>query len=197
MAEMVWAAPASIFPRKEGYLPLPADETLQKWLAKSRFLPRHEAEENPNYRQWIPYVTLRRSGKLFCMRRTTGGGEVRLHERLTIGLGGHVNPIDETCRDGAIIGALWRELQEEASLGHTDGELQRGGLVLLSDNAVSKVHVGVHFWFDLKAGKKVRLNEEGGKDGRWVGQKDLSATDPALETWSTAVLLAQGWGTKA
>lgn len=191
---MVWAAPAKLFGKNLGYLPFPAEDVLKTWLEKSVWLSRPQAEIDPSFRQWIPYVTLKRNDKVFCLRRTTGGGEVRLHERMTVGLGGHVNPIDEAAKEGAILGALWRELMEEAELGPEHGELETGGMVILSDNDVSKVHVGLHFWFHLNQGVKVKLSADGGKDGRWVTPKDLSADEPRLETWSNTVLKAVGWG---
>ncbi len=193
MAELVWALPSPLLGKKDGYLPLPSQATFNRWFKKSQFLPRQQAETNPAWRQWIPYVTLRRADKVYMLKRHTGGGEVRLHERLTVGLGGHVNPLDETHKEGPILGALWRELEEEAHLLPGCGALHPSGLIKLSDNDVSRVHVGVHFLLTLPAGARVRLSEDGGREGRWVTPRQLNWRDERLETWSNTALKAMGW----
>ena len=55
---------------------------------------RGDAENDPSWKQVIPYVALRDGGDIFLMRRTRAGRDVRLHDRYTIGVGGHVNPED-------------------------------------------------------------------------------------------------------
>ena len=51
---------------------------------------------------------LRDGERIFLMKRTRAGGDERLHDRYTIGIGGHVNP-----GDGGVIGGLRREWHEE------------------------------------------------------------------------------------
>jgi predicted NUDIX family phosphoesterase len=64
---------------------------------------RDEAETDPSWKQVIPYLVLRDRGTLFLMRRTRAGSDARLHERYSIGIGGHLNP-----DDGGIDGGLVR-----------------------------------------------------------------------------------------
>src|SRR6266481_4919147 len=63
--------------RVEHYLPIVLDP------ARLRFLPRAEAEEDPSFKQLIPYLVLRHAGRVFHYRRR-GGGESRLVRKRSI-----------------------------------------------------------------------------------------------------------------
>ena len=83
-----------------GYLELIARE--------GRYRPRGEAEKDPSWKQVIPYLLMRDGHRLFLMQRTRAGGDARLHDRYTLGIGGHLNP-----EDGGVMGGLLREFHEE------------------------------------------------------------------------------------
>ena len=87
-----------------GVVDRPFEPYLQALAERGQFRPRAEAEEDPSWKQVIPYVLLRDGERIFLMRRTRAGGDERLHDRYTIGVGGHVNP-----EDADIIGGLRRE----------------------------------------------------------------------------------------
>ena len=74
------------------------------------FRPRPEMEEDPSYRQIIPYVVLTLGEEVFLLRRLKKGGEKRLHGLLSIGVGGHINPVDEAGRGEALMRGLRREV---------------------------------------------------------------------------------------
>ena len=76
------------------------------------FLDRAAAEQNPDWKQIIPYAVVASDGLVFQFRRTRKGGEPRLHSRLSIGVGGHINP-DPVDRSGRVEAGLRRELEEE------------------------------------------------------------------------------------
>src|SRR5262245_37962369 len=62
--------------------------------------PRHEVEQDPSYKQLIPYVIfLHRDGEdrihVFQYTRGKGQGEGRLHSKKSIGIGGHIS-IDDS-----------------------------------------------------------------------------------------------------
>ena len=63
-----------------------------------------EMERDPSFKQVIPYLVLRDGERYFLMRRTAAGGDARLHDRYSIGVGGHLNP-----GDGGLLGGLRRE----------------------------------------------------------------------------------------
>ncbi len=71
-------------------------------------MDRAAAEQDPTHKQVIPYLVLRDGERWFLMRRTRAGGDARLHDRWSIGVGGHLNP-----GDGDVEGGLRREWAEE------------------------------------------------------------------------------------
>lgn len=114
-----------------------------------RWLPRHRAEQDPTYKQWIPYVLLRnRRGQLAVYPRQ--GAEARLHGFWSVGLGGHINPSDapEPSTGFSWRTVFWtalrRELAEELPTAAT-GRTRLLGLIHESRTAVGQVHLGVVF----------------------------------------------------
>jgi predicted NUDIX family phosphoesterase len=63
------------------------------------YRPRSEMEQDPGYKQLIPYVIFRYTDELgrenlFRYTRGTGQGEQRLHSKHSIGIGGHISSDD-------------------------------------------------------------------------------------------------------
>ncbi len=68
------------------------------------YRPRHEVEEDPSFKQLIPYVVFQHrdaNGRLsvFQYTRGSGLGEGRLHSKRSVGVGGHISIDDERPRD--------------------------------------------------------------------------------------------------
>ena len=82
------------------------EDILDAIMGGHEFMPRAEAEERPDYKQIIPYVILLQGDKVFVTRRLNKGGEARLHGRISIGIGGHINPVDE--EGNLLMRGLWR-----------------------------------------------------------------------------------------
>ena len=61
---------------------------------RPRFIPRGEAENDPSFKQIIPYVIMSCEGKYLNYVRGKRAGEKRLVGNLSIGIGGHINPVD-------------------------------------------------------------------------------------------------------
>ena len=57
-------------------------------------MERDYAERRPELKQVIPYGIVTCEERVLLVRRTKGGGEARLHDKLSIGIGGHINPVD-------------------------------------------------------------------------------------------------------
>src|SRR2546426_4017693 len=77
------------------------------------FRPRASMEEDPSFKQIIPYLIVRHRGRLFLVQRSTEGGETRLHGKYSIGVGGHINRGDVEGALDVIAAGLKRELEEE------------------------------------------------------------------------------------
>jgi predicted NUDIX family phosphoesterase len=155
--------------------------SLEPYLAAIRerasFRPRSEAEEDPSWKQVIPYLALRDGERLFLMRRTRAGGDARLFDRYSIGVGGHVNPGD---RD--VVSALRREWREELA---ADFEPAFGPVGVLNDddNPVGVVHLGLVYIADA-AGRQVSVRETHKLSGEFTTLAEVAAVREQLETWS-------------
>lgn len=148
------------------------------------FRPRAEMEENPSYKQLIPYVVIRCGDSIFCYTRGKSQGEARLHAKRSLGIGGHV---DETDADGratpeAYDMALRRELDEEVAIA-SPGELLRVGLINDDSTPVGTVHLGVVYMYRLER-PEVEAREDGLTDAGFVSMGEILAGRDRFETWS-------------
>lgn len=58
------------------------------------FVERAVAERTPSWKQIIPYTVVCVGDEILLTRRLDKGGEERLFDKLSIGIGGHINPED-------------------------------------------------------------------------------------------------------
>ncbi len=72
------------------------DRYLPNLLAPQNlsFIPRHDAEHDPSFKQIIPYVVVRWRDQVFHYTRGHGATEKRLRALRSVGVGGHINPCD-------------------------------------------------------------------------------------------------------
>ena len=145
-----------------------------------RFEPRDEMEQDPSFKQVIPYLVLRDGPRYFLMRRTRAGGDERLHDRWSIGVGGHLNP-----GDGGLDAGLRREWSEEVEADFVPSFRLLG---LLNDDStdVGRVHLGAVYEADA-AGRPVAIRETDKLTGRFAAPDEVAAVAPDLETWSRLV----------
>jgi predicted NUDIX family phosphoesterase len=141
------------------------------------FRPRAEMEEDPAFKQLIPYVVLRDGGNYFLMRRTRAGADRRLHDLWSIGIGGHVNPIDSTLEAG-----LLREWTEELETGFIP-EFRFVGLLNDDTTDVGRVHLGAVFEAEA-AGRPVAIRETDKLQGRFATGAEVAGVAAHMESWS-------------
>lgn len=156
------------------------DELLEAVRVHGEYLPRDAMEADPSHKQVIPYLVLRDADRYFLMRRTRAGGDPRLHDRWSIGVGGHLNPGDD-----GVFGGLRREWREELV---ADFEPTFEPLALLNDDTteVGAVHLGVIFVADA-AGRPVTVRETDKLNGSFATPAEVAAGAKHLETWSRIV----------
>jgi predicted NUDIX family phosphoesterase len=148
-----------------------------------RFLDRDVAEESPEWKQVIPYVLVRDGRRTFLMERTDAGGDPRLHHKASIGVGGHLNPVDEG-QDPLMVG-LQREWAEELVADWTP-DFRLVGLLNDDSNPVGSVHLGVVFEVEAD-GRTLDVRETDKLSGRFVAPDEVAAAWDRLETWSQLV----------
>jgi predicted NUDIX family phosphoesterase len=141
------------------------------------FRPRPDAEIDPSWKQVIPYVVLFDGDRIFLMRRTRAGADERLHDRYSIGIGGHVNP-----EDSDVAGGLLREWSEEIESDFTP-DFQPIGVLNDDDNSVGAVHLGLVFSAPAN-GRPVEIRERDKLEGRFATRAEVATVADKLETWS-------------
>jgi predicted NUDIX family phosphoesterase len=148
---------------------------------RGAYLPRAAMEGDPAWKQVIPYPILRDGDDWFLMRRTRAGGDPRLHDRWSIGVGGHVNPEDGGL-DGDLEPALRREWHEELVVDFVP-TFQFVGLLNDDSTPVGEVHLGLVYEGDA-AGRPVAIRETDKLSGAFVPTTEVAAVADRLETWS-------------
>lgn len=157
---------------------------LQAAVQRSgRYVDRPLAEDDPGLKQLIPYVVVRDGERVFLMQRTDAGGDVRLHRKASIGVGGHLNPVDHG--EDPLMAGLRREWAEELD-AEWDPAFELVGLLNDETNPVGAVHLGVVFTVDA-AGRAVDVREHDKLVGQFARADELAAAWDRLETWSQLV----------
>mgnify|MGYP000035219395 CR=1 FL=1 len=146
------------------------------------FLPRDEVEHNPAYKQIIPYVLfLTPEKKIFLYRRLKNSSEERLHEKYSIGIGGHINPADGNACD-ALVAGMKRELEEEVE--HDGMTHKLCGFLNLEQTSVDKVHFGAVF---VVKGRNIKVRESKTMEGRLVSIDEAAKVYEKMEDWSKVI----------
>lgn len=181
--ELVLVVPRDSVVEGSGWLGVRRDgieRFLEAVERHGRFEPRAAMEDDPTFKQVIPYLVLRDGPRWFLMRRTRAGGDVRLHDRWSIGVGGHLNP-----GDGDLLGGLRREWAEELVADFVP-EFRLIGLLNDDTTEVGRVHLGAVYVADA-AGRDVAIREIDKLTGRFATGVEVAAVREDLETWSRLV----------
>ena len=147
---------------------------------------RGDMEEDPNYKQLIGYVLLKDevTGEVLVYKRLVGGGEARLHGKVSVGIGGHMNEVEgKTIFEMLKINAA-RELNEEVGVSEEDAlnNLHFIGLINDDKTEVGQVHVGVVY--ECKVDKqRVEVKEDDTLVIKWMTGEEAKAEEN-YETWS-------------
>ena len=181
--EHVLVVPRDLVPDQASWYGL-RTEGIDAFLAvvtdHGRYEPRAAMEVDPSFKQIIPYLVLRDGERYFLMRRTRAGGDARLHDRWSIGVGGHVDPGDD-----GLAGGLRREWHEELV---ADFEPVFTPYALLNDDTteVGAVHLGVVILAEAE-GRAVSVRETEKLSGAFATPGEVAAGAEHLETWSRIV----------
>jgi predicted NUDIX family phosphoesterase len=181
--ERVLVVPRSIMVPGEGWLGVRRDgfdAALATVASAGTFMRRGDAEHDPGFKQVIPYLVLRDGESWFLMRRTSAGGDARLHQAWSVGVGGHLNPGD---RD--VAGGLLREWTEELVAGFVPA-FDPVGLLNDDTTPVGAVHVGFVYAADA-GGRPVAIRETDKLTGAFAPPRDVAAVRDSLESWSRLV----------
>ena len=160
------------------------EEIVRVIEAHHEFRPRPEMETDPAYKQIIPYVLVTRGAEAFVMQRLKKGGEQRLHGLLSLGVGGHINPVDEA-GGSALMAGLRREVDEEVAVERA-ASLTPLGVINNDRDEVGRVHLG--FLFRLEAEGAVTVRETEKLSGSFMPIAAMPALRDKMEGWSQIAL---------
>ena len=179
--ELVYAVPRDVlFGGVEPWLGVKTngvDAVLARAESGGSYVPRPAAEIDRSLKQIIPYLVLRDGDSIFLMKRTRAGGDARLHDLYTIGVGGHLNP-----GDGGILGGLVREWREEMEAAFVP-EFEYVGLLNDDGVEVGVHHLGVVYLADAD-GRRVAVRETDKLSGSFEDVAVVRSVYDRMETWS-------------
>lgn len=179
----------------QGFLPATGETEQEVEAYRNRirehgfFMEREPAEADSSFKQIIPYLVVHHDGDLLQVRRLEEQSEERLHSLLSIGLGGHLNPID---RDASALleAGINRELTEELHMD-TSYDPRFIGVVNDDSNDVGSVHFGLTYRIDLST-RDVSIRETDHMEGAFESVETLAERNDAsrerFETWSRMLL---------
>lgn len=162
---------------------------------KHKFMRRGDAEEDPRWKQIIPYLFFENGNRIFLMQRRGDHTESRLADMYSLGVGGHINVEDvkstkSTRSTGSTKGIKsvmeWakREFEEEIKYsGKYSTEFV--GILNHDANDVGMVHLGLVIKVSGESdGISVRDEH---KVGKLVSLSEAGKYYKHMETWSQIV----------
>ena len=173
-------------------LPPSIEELKNSFNAYGLWMERSFAENDDNYLQIIPYTVVRQHNKIFCYQRLSKSGEARLHGKLSIGVGGHVDRNDWIAAEML---SLWKAVEDSAArevceeLQVSISELSKitftDSVIYTPINPVGRVHIGVCCIVDIQTEKEVKIREIDKLEGSFLTLSELSELElDAFEDWS-------------
>lgn len=157
------------------------DELLQYGVFKHR----NELEEDPSFKQIIPYAVICHMDEVYMFKRLNRQTEVRLHNKCSLGVGGHMNPFGEMIDTNYLHHELEREMNEEVKV-FSDcliENIRPIGFINDDLSEVGQVHLGVLYHINV-SNKHIEINEKEKMTGEWIDKKQLMNFYENMETWS-------------
>lgn len=136
--------------QEKSILPLDTDLFIETCTAAGfQFINRQDAENDPSYKQIIPYIILQTKDFKKTAIYNRQGSEKRLHDLWSVGIGGHINPIDmEAEKDSfqqILMTGMERELNEELEKRPEQDKPVFMGVINENMTDVGNVHLGAVF----------------------------------------------------
>lgn len=160
-------------------------DIMDKLLLHGVFRPRNILEEDPSYKQIIPYAVICYGNEVYMFRRLNKQTEARLHNKCSLGVGGHMNPYGDKINTDYLHHELEREMHEEVKLGEGCEivDMKPDGFINDDLSEVGKVHLGVLYHITV-SNNHIEINETEKMTGEWVAISDLAKYYSNMETWS-------------
>lgn len=165
------------------------DEILKNFLFKTRYI----MEEDASYKQIIPYVIIvNEKNEILTYQRSAKGGENRLHNMYSIGVGGHLDESLENQHETGMevyLDGMIREVEEEIGIKTHRDDFEIKATIYDDSNEVGKVHFGVVSFLRIDSNEfmhdgemDILINRE------FLTLEELSNRHDSLENWSKIVV---------
>jgi len=164
-------------------------ETISSEVFKPQnllYIDRDVAEKDFNYKQIIPYCIFTKGDLVFVYERSKSGSETRLHNLLSIGVGGHINPCDGNNVE-AVNSACKREIMEEVSF-LTEDQITPIALINDDSDEVNSVHFGVVYHIKLNQDSIFIPVDKALSNGTFKTFDELLLDESRIEKWSKLVI---------
>ena len=142
------------------------------------------AETNKRWKQVIPYFVLVKNGMILTYKKNKSSSETRLHDKYSVGIGGHVNERDGKGM-GAVRTAAIRECKEEIGVIPKLSSNKDDYVVIDIKGGAADYHIGYCQIITEWQPEGIKLSEEVDKIS-WKTIPELEELD--LEEWSLFVL---------
>lgn len=159
---------------------------LNRIVENGVFRRRSELEDDPAFKQIIPYGIISHLDSFYLFTRKTGQVEKRLHHKLHLGVGGHMNPVKtEMQGEQYPLHELKRELFEEVNLLNDCKieEIKFHGFINDDSIPVSRVHLGLLYNIRLSA-HHISVKETDKMSARWINKAAVAGIYDEMETWT-------------
>jgi len=193
MEELVFAFPTDEFwklmPYKEKGLIKGNSDLLERIVQNGLFRNRNELEEDPSFKQIIPYAIVSNKDSFYLFKRKSKQVERRLHNKSSLGVGGHMNPGNfMDSKEQYLIDELKREFFEEVNLldGCLIEDIEFIGFINDDTISVGSVHIGLLYNIRV-SNKSVYINETDKMTADWIEKQYLAEFYEGMETWTKIV----------
>ena len=166
-----------------------ASESLVKSFLENPqlfFMQRDLAENDPNYKQLIPYVVFQSPKGFFSYQRGKASSETRLRMLRSLGVGGHIEKEDGDIGQNSYIKGLWRELKEEVGIDPSNN-IKLLGFINDDSNDVGKVHLGIVHLYKLET-SDLESKELNLTDCKFSSISKIKEEEESFETWSRLLI---------
>lgn len=158
------------------------DEWVQLITANQLFGPREQMEQDPTYKQIIPYLVFKHHDKYFLMQRSAQASEQRLQSKYSLGIGGHIR--QEDISSGTIFDWAKREFHEEVA--YADAlTIKPIGILNDDSNQVGRVHLGLVLLLEGQT-EHIAIKSEL-KSGQLLTLQECHHYYDLMENWSKIV----------
>lgn len=159
------------------------DEVSDLIKRNQEFFPRGIMEQDPYYKQIIPYIIFEYQDSYFLMKRKADATEKRLASHYTLGIGGHIRQEDMT--HDSIVSWAEREFHEEVNYSDSYS-VEVIGLINDDFIPVGQFHVGLGIIFKGTT-NNISIKSEL-QEGSLIPLEECMHFHKDMETWSQLVL---------